>query len=290
MLYLALAVACSLTIGMIFKAAALRGLDRMALLTMNYGVAALLALALLITSEHVGALQMPPLLVVLGLVLGVLFIGGFFLLSYATELAGMSLALAVMRLSVVIPVVVAWGVWAEVPTEQQQVGLALACAAFVVMARPGKKASDGAAGKVFLVLGALFLAGGLVDVLLKAFDVHFGAEHSSAGFLLLIFSTACVLGSARVLLRGQARQRWPPATVVLWGSALGLVNYGSTAFLLAAVARLDAPTVFPLNNVGIVLGGALLGHLVWQEPLARRTWLGLGLAAVALAFLGRGGG
>ena len=87
-----------------------------------------------------------------------------------------------------------------------------------------------------------------------------------------------------------ATSRWPRPPVVFWGIVLGLVNYGSAAFLLEAVARLRAPVVFPLNNVSIVLGGALLGRIVWAEPLSRRTWIGLGLAAGAVALIGRGAG
>ena len=130
--------------------------------------------------------------------------------------------------------------------------------------------------------------GGLVDVLLKTFDVLFGGQHGSAAFLLLVFTTACVLGSASVLISKQLTGAWPHRSVLLWGAGLGLFNYGSTAFLLEAVAQLRAPVVFPLNNVGIVLGGALLGWAVWREPLRRRTWAGLALAAGALALIGHG--
>ncbi len=289
MVFLALAVACSLAIGMIFKVAALRGVDRMALLAVNYGVAGVLAGVLVAAADEALPTVLPAGLVVLGLATGALFIGGFFLLSYATELAGMSLSLGVMRLSVIIPVAISWVVWNEVPTAGQQSGLLVACAAFALVSTPGKAALGDTPGKTaFLVLGALFLAGGVVDVLLKTFDMLFAEQVGSAVFLLFVFVTAAVLGTIRVVQQSLERQAWPSGAVYGWGVVLGLVNYGSAAFLLEAVAQLRGPVVFPLNNIAIVLGSALLGVLVWRERVTRRGAIGLVLAAVALALIGGG--
>ncbi len=284
MLFLALAVGCSLAIGVVFKVAARRGLDRMALVTVNYAVAG--GAALLAGGAH-GVAMLPAGLWGLGVLTGALFIGGFWLLAYATEHAGMSRALGVMRLSVVVPVLASWLVWHERPAPPVLAGLALALAAFALLARQGD-GGDAGRGHPF-ALAALFAAGGAVDVLLKTFDVVFGGHYPIALFLLLVFATAGVLGALRVALRRRAgvEVRW--RQVAGWGLALGAANYGSTAFFLEAVARLPGPVVFPLNNVAIVLGGAVLGAVVWREPLGGRARLALAGAAVALALIGTGG-
>ena len=133
MLFLALAVACSLAIAVVFKVAERRDLDRTALLTVNYLAGAVLAVALQ-GVESPGVLSGG--LVALGVGQGVLFIVGFWLFSLAIREAGMGLAAGVMRLSVVVPFLASWGIWGETPTPWQLVGLALAGAAFFLVARP----------------------------------------------------------------------------------------------------------------------------------------------------------
>ena len=307
MLFLLLAVACSLGIAVIFKLAERRDYDRTALLTVNYAAAALLALAL-VGAEPPGALDAG--LVLLGIAEGVLFIVGFWLFSLAIRQAGMGIAAGVMRLSVVVPVLVSWAVWQEVPTALQLVGLALGGVAFFLIARPAAEvpasrlagapgtlgppaegvaddASTAPAPGAALVLAALFLCGGLVDVCLKAFDTGYGDVVPASTFLLFVFGVAFLLGLAVVLRQGLGGGGWPSRAVIVWGVVLGIVNYGSADFILRAVASLSGPVVFPANSVSIVLGAALIGRFVWGERLSRANVIGLGVAAVALACLVR---
>lgn len=288
MIDLMLAVACSLAIAMIFKWAGRQRLDRLTLLTVNYAAAAVLAAALLaLGAPGSASLAAQPALLALGGVTGVLFIGTFFLYALATEIAGMSLSVGVMRVSVVIPFLASWFVWGEVPTPAQGVGLVLAALAFFLIARRPRPAARhaGTAGRTFGLLALVFCAGGLVDVIMKVFDEAFAAQNSAAAFLLLVYGVACGVG---VVLVGARRLRTgllPGGAVLAWGVVLGLVNYGSTAFFLRAIRQLSGPFVFPANNIALVLGGALLGVLVWSEPLSRINTLGLALAAVALLLL-----
>lgn len=290
MLDLALAVACSLSIGMIFKYAARRGLDRPALLTVNYGVALLTAAVLLAAEGRlgVGAEAWSAPLLGLGVVTGALFIGGFFVYAVATHAAGMSLAMGVMRVSVVIPFLASWVIWGEVPTTGQGAGLAVAAAAFFLIARrpaaaAPEEASHPSAGAA-AVLALLFLAGGGVDVLMKTFDEELAAQHSRSAFLLLVFGVAFAIGVVWVALRWKTGVR-PGLAVLGWGVVLGVVNYGSAAFILRAIEQLSGPFVFPANNIALVLGAALLGVYVWGERLSRINVAGLALAALALVLL-----
>ena len=305
--FLFLAVACSLGIATVFKLAERRDLDRTALLAVNYAAAAVLALVL--QGADPGALaDVAAGAVALGVVQGVLFIGGFWLFSLAIREAGIGLAAGAMRLSVVVPVVVSWAVWGEAPTLVQGAGLVLAGAAFVLLAQPAASPDDTVAGEApaaaaaagaavearpgarraggaALLLGALFLSGGLVDVLMKAFQKGHAASVPTATFLLFVFGVAFAVGAAAVVATGVRTGRWPGLDVVVWGVGLGVINYGSAEFLLRALGTLPAPVAFPLNSVSIVLGAALIGRLAWGERLSRANGAGLALAAVAVALL-----
>lgn len=316
MIHLVLAVGCGLAIGMIFKHAARRRLDRLALLTCNYAVALVLALALLAVGEAGASgdalsdgLEADAALIALGTATGALFIVGFFLLALATEVAGMSLAIGVMRVSVVVPFLASWLIWGERPSPAQGVGLVLASAAFFLIARkdqpaaqpvpqpvPADEPADGqsaaspvemktAGAGVFVVLAGLFCCDGIVLVSMKTFDEVFAAQNSRALFLLLVFGVAFCIGLIVVLARGVRSGRWPGGVTLAWGALLGIVNYGSVEFLLRAIRQLSGPFVFPANNIALVIGAALLGVYVWGERLSRLNWMGLSLAALALVLL-----
>lgn len=311
MLALILAVCCSLAIGMIFKYCNRAGIDRVGLLTVNYGAALLVAAGFLWWEGGAGDLNMSLGLGALGVWTGALFIFGFFVLSLATEVAGMSLAIGVMRVSVVVPVLFSWWIWSEVPSVFQGLGLVVAAVAFFLIAKrdnpaaqpePAPVGPSGAPGgpdpllppeeepdtdsfRVFGILALLFFSGGAVDVSMKTFDELFAATNSRALFSLLLFSIAFLIGVAIVLWRRGKGAQWPSGAAVGWGILLGIVNYGSVEFLLQAIDVLSAPFVFPANNISLVIGAALLGVLVWGEHLSRLNWIGLGLAAVSLGLL-----
>ncbi len=294
MIWLALAVSCSLAIGMIFKHGERRGLDRAALLTVNYAVGFVVAGLLLGREGGARGITLDGGLLALGLVQGALFIAGFYVFALAIREVGMGLATGVMRLSVALPFFASWLVWGDPVGLGQLAGLALAGAAFFLIARPaagpgppdpGSSAGRSGRGHPVLVLVLLFVAGGLVDVVMKAFGEVYAAGHSRALFLLFVFGVAFLLGVAVVVAAGVRTGRWPRRAAYGWGLALGLANYGSADFILRAVAALEGPFVFPANSIAIVMGAALLGVAVWRERLTRANLVGLGCAAVALALL-----
>ena len=291
MIDLALAVVCSLAIGMIFKHAGRQALNRLALLTVNYAVALGVAVGILAMEGRLGrtaSLDALPLLA-LGTTTGALFIAGFFIYALATQVAGMSLAMGVMRVSVVIPFLASWVIWGETPSLAQGASLVVAGLAFFLIARrhPGSyvPSADRNATRVFAVLVLLFCVGGTVDVLMKTFDEELAASHSRASFLLMVFGVAFLIGLGFVLVRRIRAGVWPSAAELGWGTALGLVNYGSAAFILRAIEQLSGPFVFPANNIALVIGAALLGVWFWGERLSRLNVVGLLLAAVALVLL-----
>lgn len=296
MLYLALAVACNLAVAMLFKLSERRGLGRASVLTVNYAVAFAIAGGLLaVGTDGVGeGLALNAGLAALGIWTGALFIGGYGLFSYAILLTGMSLATGVMRLAVALPFLASWFVWDEVPSHAQLVGLFVAGVAFFLIARrgdpqdavPGPEVRHPDSWKVAGVLALLFLVGGSVDVSMKAFDELYGATSSQALFLLVVFGVAFGIGFAMVVWRGVRTATWPGRAEVGLGALLGVVNYGTAEFFLRAIARLSGPFVFPVNNIAIVVGAAVLGVVVWGERLSVANKLGLGLAAGALLLLG----
>ncbi|MFO8233532.1 MAG: hypothetical protein R6U20_12830 [Longimonas sp.] len=322
MLYLLLAILCSVAIGVLFKYTGQQGIDRVSLLTVNYVAAVGVGVALLATGGSVveGDVSLSAGMLGLSALVGVLLIAGFFLLSLATDLAGMSLALGVWRVSVVLPFLASWVIWAEPPSVWQGGGMVLAAIAFFLIAqqspaqaaREQKTASGPSAAAAesdsdavaaapapvqtvaeeaptvasFGVLLLLFLSSGAIDISLKTFsEVYNAAQGEQAFFLLLSFGMAGLVGLVPVLAKGLRHYEWPTTAAYGWGTVLGIVNYGSLEFLLRALDAFPGTVVFPVNHLAIVLLGAVVGIFIFGEYLSRINRWGIALATVALVLL-----
>jgi len=306
MLNLLFAVACSVTIGVIFKHTGPTDIDRTTLLTVNYAAAVGVASLLIALGGRSvgGGLGLSVPLIGLGVGTGALLIAGFFLLAHATDVAGMSLAIGVMRVSVVVPFLASWLLWNEVPSAAQGIGMVFAGAAFFLIARKERRPEPvpvGAGGKrdgsddpaalstvdwhAFGILALTFCMGGAVDLSMKTFEEVFGSGNSRVLFLLLAFGVAFVIGVVIVGVRALRYGRWPQMRTIGWGILLGVVNYGSLEFILRAIAVLPGPFVFPANNIAIMVLASLLGVYIWGEHLSRANRVGIGLAIVALVML-----
>lgn len=149
MLFLALAVCCSVSIGMIFKVAGRDSLDRTALLTINYAAAVGVAATLILLGGRGASagLTLTPSLIVLGIGTGALLIFGFFMLSLSTDVAGMGLSIGVMRVSVVIPFLASWLIWSEEPSMAQLAGMGFAATSFFLLAQTNGDATHDSEAK-----------------------------------------------------------------------------------------------------------------------------------------------
>jgi drug/metabolite transporter (DMT)-like permease len=292
MLYLLLAVSCSLAIGVLFKIIGNQGLNLLAVLALNYFAAAVLS----VTSSAVGQGStdgLPVAMVVLGLCTGVLFVAGFALLGKATAKAGMSVALTVMRLSVVIPFAASWLFWGDEVGALRAAGLLLAAGAvpLVIRGHPSGEVSVSSHGEASLrgrrgsVLLALFLTAGVIDLAIKFFDERFGVlGDMRSEFAALVFGSAA-LASAGLFLAVPRPPHVRVGMLVPIGLLLGAFNYGSLEFFLVAVDRLPGTVAFPANHFSIVVGGAILGALFLGERLSRANVAGLCIGVVGLVLL-----
>ncbi len=287
MVYLILAVGCSLFIVTLFKVAAHRGLDRLLLITANYAAAWGAAGGMMHFQDNQNLWPTAGLMMY-GLAVGAVFIAAFWVFGWATALAGMSLATGVVRMAVVAPVLASWLVWHEVPTLYQGIGLLLAGVAILLLVQAGTPAQPKQGLKATGVLVLLFIVGGTVDTSVKAFDVYFGSTQNSAAFTTLVFGMAFWIGLLVLGIQYLKHGIQRPGPTLAWGVVLGLFNYGSLFFFLKAVTypSLPGPVIFPLNNISVVIGATLIGVLGWRERLSRRNWIGLGLAALALVLIG----
>jgi drug/metabolite transporter (DMT)-like permease len=283
--YLAIAAVCSIGIGVMFKVAALRSIDQTNLIYTNYVVATIAGL--LVAGARISDMLSRPDLVLLAVGTGFLFILGFYAMGRATKVAGVALTLSSWRMSVVIPFVASWIIWGEDPTRFQLLGLLVAVAGFVLISNPFASGEGDSRRSVWILL-FVFVIGGIVDTLFKTITENFASQDDILSVSCLIFASAAMSMTIPVGIRTYRGKTKGVANAVVPGIFLGLLNLGSIVFLLAALDSIPGTVVFPVNNISVVAGAAILGTVVWDEGLSRSARIGVGFAVVSLVLLTSG--
>jgi drug/metabolite transporter (DMT)-like permease len=113
----------------------------------------------------------------------------------------------------------------------------------------------------------------------------------NAFFNAVIFGLSGILGLILLLIR-RPKIRWGKA--VLLGGVLGSINFGSVFYYLNSLnpklSGFSTATALGMNNMGQVVGAALLGFFFFKEPMHPRQIAGLVCCLLALFLLGYVGG
>ena len=279
MLYLGLAVICSVGIAVTFTYAQRARIAVFPLFAVNYTVATAGALIGSGASLHSVASPWPLLL---GMVLGGLFVWCFWLFMQAVSRLGMTIPVALMRLSVVLPTVGSVLLFAESPDATQVAGMVLA---FVALPLASREAPTRANLRVLISVGLgwgllLFLSYGVTDFLFKVQQEILPAVRPYE-LLTVVFLTCLGITATVSLLR---HERITGTTAGL-GLLLGTLNLFSSYFFIRALGELPGIVAYPANGIGVILLSALVAVLLWKERLPRRNILSLLLASVALLLI-----
>ena len=212
----------------------------------------------------------------LGLLSGVLYLAGLVMFQTNTRKNGIVLSAVFMKLGLLVPFVASVLFFHESPTGVQIAGFCIAVFAIVLI---NMKKEDTGAHFGFGLIVMLLLSGG-ADVMAKVFDV-FGPASLSPLYLLYTFFTAFVLC---VVLVVRKKER-PGFREVLYGTLIGIPNFFSAKFLLAALTKLPAVVVYPSFSVGTMLIVTMTGVIAFRERLSKVQWVALAVIIAALILL-----
>ena len=285
MLYLSLAVICSVLVSVLLKLANRRALDVAQMVTWNYLVAA--ALTAVVLRPPLDALRAPHAPWLSLLALAVVLPSIFLVLGRAVAVAGIVRSDVAQRLSLLLSLAAAFLFFGQTATPWKLAGLGLGLLAMVAISlRPRGPAVASSPGGWGWLLG-VWAGFAVVDVLLK--QVALSGTPSMAA-VLASFSVAFVLMLALQLWRhfsGRSRLAWRNLGA---GSLLGLLNGGNILFYVHAHQSMpDSPaTVFAGMNIGVVVLGALVGVFAFGEATTRWNRAGLALAVLAIGLIAWG--
>lgn len=293
MLYLSIAVFCSVAVSVLLKLLRQRNIDIRQTIVAGYPVAFLLTFMLLKPDlsalDSLGSVW--GIIIALGILLPLVFV----ILGRAIEAVGIVATDAAQRLSLIIPIVAAFLLFGEVLTGTRIFGLALgflALGALVYqpnsnqvnssMGNNAHTAAQKTASRTPLWLFGVWAGYGIIDILFKQ------VAKQGAAFPLTLFVSFGLAGLLLLIYLLVIRVRWQ-GNALAAGLLLGALNMGNIyAYVRAHQVLSESPSiVFTGMNVGVITVAAIIGVGVFKERLNRVNIVGilLAISCVAVLFL-----
>jgi uncharacterized membrane protein len=226
---------------------------------------------------------MPNESLVYGSIGGLMYVLTFLAMTLLLDRHGISTAAAVVRISILVPIVVSIWAWDEIPTTVQWIGLVLALAALWQFRQESQAGGRPHAWQIWLPLLGCFLSNGLARLCQKA-----GAETCGlAGlpsFLAFWYVSSAIVAIGLLAVR---RVR-PRGGEWILGGFLGLINAGGLIFAVRGLSRFESVVFFPVAAIGGLALVVAVARTVYSERLSPRTWVGLAISCIALSLIGVG--
>lgn len=289
MIYLTIAVLCSVAVSVLLKVLRQKNIDIRQTIVAGYPVAFLLTWLLLKPDvSSIGTLGNAwGIIIALGILLPAVFV----ILGRAIEAVGMVATDAAQRLSLIIPIIAAFMLFGEVLTGTRILGLGLGFLALgALIYRPqqavstqdiSKKATTpNRALRTPLWLFGVWAGYGVIDILFKQ------VAKQGAAFPLTLFVSFGMAGLLLFIYLLITRVRWQ-GNALIAGLLLGALNMGNIyAYVRAHQVLSESPSiVFTGMNVGVIAVATIIGVGVFKEQLNRINMLGIVLAVSCVAVL-----
>lgn len=286
MLYLALAIVCSALLPLLFRAFADWRVSVLWAIPANYFTCVVLGSLLSGTLSNFPSLRSQPWFY-LSVLQGTLLAGNFYLLAYTAQRAGVSMAVLATRLSVAIPVLLAFLLYGDALNLPKIIGLVGALVSLYLSSggRHTTRAANLFSGEFLPVI--LFVSFGFHFSLLKFAQQSYLSESSHHLYVMLSFFFAFWVSLGIVLRRVFLQAQDFRLAHLGWGVLLGTLNYGAVYFLvrLLSLDGWESSKVFPTYSVGVVIVSSVLALLWFSERFSRAKTLGLVVGIVAVALL-----
>ncbi len=287
MLFLILAAFSSAVLTLVLKLFRNPEGNRFGILLGNYLTCALIAFLQMLEKGGVFAVSASTL--VMSLIGGVLFVAGLVMIQTSVDRNGATLTAAFSKLGLIIPLLISFLFFGEVPSLLKLLGLGLTIGAILLInLGSGDKAQAAAGseeGRISLtVLLLTLLANGSAESMAKVFS-HLGDPREDTRYFFFLFLTAAILTFLLSAAEKRKSGRRLRIRELAAGILAGIPNYFCSYFLLKALLELPATLVYPAFSVGSILLVTAAGALFFREKLSRRQLAGLGLILGALILL-----
>jgi len=282
MFYIFLSICFSVTVSVLLKLAKRYQIDVYQAITWNYSAAILLTW--LFYRPHLVNLHDAPVFTYLSL--GILLPLLFVVIATSIKLTGIVRTDVAQRLSIFIPVLAAFLIFAEKPNTIKIIGISIGVIAMICLIPwKQKRAVRRRSTNSWFYLVVIFIGMGIIDVLFKQTAKFTAVPYTTSLFIILSLAfIVSIIGLIYLVATKRMRFSWPH---ILIGWVLGVANFGNILFYLKALKSLanNPSTVFSTMNIGVIVMGAMVGLLVFREKLSRLNFAGIILAIIAIVII-----
>lgn len=275
MIYLVLAIIASSCVSIFMRLGEGKCKNNISMLAMNYVMCTGLSAVFAVMNGN-PLVPGTALSAGMGIVNGVVYLAAFVLLNKSVSVNGVGKSATFMKLGVLVPTIGSMILFGEKLTAAQTAGFLIACAAIVMM-----KQGDAAGAKTQLgLLIILLVCGGMADIMSKFYE-ELGDPAWSQGFLAATFGVALVLCVIYAKAKGQGITKYE----VIYGLLIGIPNFFSTKFLLAALGSVPAAAAYPLYSAASILIVTVTGMAAFGEKLTGKQKAAMGAIIAAIVLL-----
>ena len=282
MIALALSIAASSVLLVIFKYFGRFKVDTFQAITVNYVVAASLGFLLAPAAYSPAELLAKPW-AISAIIIGCLFLSMFYVMAISSQKVGVAISSVANKMSFIIPVVAAVLLYNETLSGLRIVGVLGALFAVGMVTFP-KQGVD--IERKYLALPLIiFFGSGLLDTIFNYVKNNQLGANEVEVFCASLFFVSAVLGCSIVLGMRLFKGKTLATKSIVAGLALGIPNYFSIHFLLLGLKGMPGSEFFPINNTGIVLLSTLLAIVLFSEKLSKLNWAGIVLALFSIILI-----
>ncbi|MFN8415159.1 MAG: hypothetical protein U0U66_02400 [Cytophagaceae bacterium] len=284
MFYLFGTVVTTAYLFLLFKWLGKNNIPVLPIIIINYGICALTG-----SLMNLPSLLQPQEPIVLegiigALVLGSIFLPCFFLLGITTVKIGVGPTTIANKLSMILPSLFSLIYFGhQVSVYYPFIFILAALSIYLVSPKSDQNLS---AGNWYLPL-IIFVAGGIIDVLLLLCNTNYVRPEQTSTFTILLFITAFTNGVLYWIISGQWKKMGFSGKWLLYGALLGIPNYFSVYFLLKTLAAFEnnGAMVFPILNLSIILISTGISKILFKDVITKRMFWGLFCSLLCLALL-----
>ncbi|MHC1705986.1 MAG: hypothetical protein AB9842_00550 [Bacteroidales bacterium] len=219
----------------------------------------------------------------MAVIMGILLIVTFNMFALSAQKAGVAITAMAARLSLLIPVTFGLTLFHEPYTLLKLTGIILTIPAFFLALL---KKDEKLFNRKFLLLPvAIFVANGMIDVVLKTSQYHY-IQGDFILFLATAFTISLLFGLMTLLVKRHKLSGTNFTLSLGGGVILGLLNWFSTFAMLKGMDVFNVSVLIPVVNMSIVGLSAITGYFVFRENLRIINLIGLLLGIFAIFLLG----
>lgn len=282
MTFLLLAILMNIAIFVLFRIFPQLNINRFQAIVINYVVCVITGISLTGLSAFSSVTLQEPW-IPFSVALGFIFIGTFYSMALTTEFFSITVSSVASKISLAIPVLFALFIF-DIESKQFDIwnylGLILSVVAIYLSSSSQKMSYTGKAGWYFFLPVIVFIMGGIIDTMINFVSFKYLSPEDVSIFPVFIFMTAATIGIVALTLK---KTRLTIRNI-MGGIILGVVNYFSVYFIIKTLSffQNDGAMVFPLMNMGIILGSMFISLLFFAEKLNWKKSLGIAIAFLAI--------